>query len=127
MKSERPSSRKPSAGRSASGSHAGHLPIEWMDPMSWRLPSGKALAEFALQAGFLAPLILSGPKPSRKERAQRSAGVHTRTAEIGTRGEFSEIGFGESGPATKDFSEAGFKDAAPKDSRFDDAGFRETP
>jgi len=37
------------------------VPIEWMDPMSWRLPSGKALAEFALQAGFLAPLMLSGP------------------------------------------------------------------
>ena len=37
------------------------LPLEWMDPMSWRLPSGKALAEFALQAGFLAPLLLNGP------------------------------------------------------------------
>lgn len=37
------------------------LPLEWMDPMSWRLPSGKALAEFALQAGFLAPLLLRGP------------------------------------------------------------------
>jgi hypothetical protein len=37
-----------------------HVPMEWMDPMSWRLPSGKALAEFALQAGFLAPLMLSG-------------------------------------------------------------------
>jgi len=38
------------------------LPMEWMDPMSWRLPSGKALAEFALQSGFLAPLMLSGPQ-----------------------------------------------------------------
>lgn len=36
------------------------LPVEWMDPMSWRLPSGKALAEFALQSGFLAPLWLGG-------------------------------------------------------------------
>jgi hypothetical protein len=36
------------------------LPLEWMDPMSWRLPSGKALAEFALQSGFLAPLWMSG-------------------------------------------------------------------
>ena len=36
--------------------------MEWMDPMSWRLPSGKALAEFALQAGFLAPLIFAAPK-----------------------------------------------------------------
>ena len=34
------------------------IPMEWMDPMSWRLPSGKDLAEFALQAGFLAPLML---------------------------------------------------------------------
>lgn len=42
------------------------LPMEWMDPMSWRLPSGKALAEFALQAGFLAPLILSGPRVNKK-------------------------------------------------------------
>lgn len=44
------------------------LPMEWMDPMSWRLPSGKALAEFALQAGFLAPLIMGGPqwKPRKK-------------------------------------------------------------
>jgi hypothetical protein len=34
------------------------LPIEWLDPMSWRLPSGQALADFALQSGFLAPLML---------------------------------------------------------------------
>jgi hypothetical protein len=45
------------------------LPMEWLDSGNWRLPSGKALAEFALQAGFLAPLLLrsdralkSGPK-----------------------------------------------------------------
>ncbi len=40
--------------------------MEWMDPMSWRLPSGKDLAEFALQAGFLAPLMLERPKLKRK-------------------------------------------------------------
>jgi hypothetical protein len=34
------------------------LPMEWLDAGNWRLPSGKALAEFALQAGFLAPLLL---------------------------------------------------------------------
>jgi hypothetical protein len=33
------------------------MPLEWLDAGSWRLPSGKALAEFALQAGFLAPLL----------------------------------------------------------------------
>jgi hypothetical protein len=45
------------------------IPMEWMDPMSWRLPSGKALAEFALQAGFLAPLMLSGPIKRRRRKA----------------------------------------------------------
>ena len=44
------------------------LPMEWMDPMSWRLPSGKALAEFALQAGFLAPLMLSAPIKKKRPR-----------------------------------------------------------
>jgi hypothetical protein len=34
------------------------MPLEWLDSGNWRLPSGKALAEFALQAGFLAPLLL---------------------------------------------------------------------
>jgi hypothetical protein len=43
--------------------------MEWMDPISWRLPSGKALAEFALQAGFLAPLMLSGPTWKRAKKA----------------------------------------------------------
>jgi hypothetical protein len=44
--------------------------MEWMDPMSWRLPSGKALAEFALQAGFLAPLMMAGPARRKKPAAQ---------------------------------------------------------
>jgi hypothetical protein len=49
------------------------IPMEWMDPMSWRLPSGKALAEFWLQTGFLAPLMLGGPaiKP-KKGKAQEA-------------------------------------------------------
>jgi hypothetical protein len=38
------------------------IPLEWMDAGVWRLPSGKALAEFALQAGFLAPLLLGTPR-----------------------------------------------------------------
>jgi hypothetical protein len=49
------------------------IPMEWMDPMSWRLPSGKALAEFALQAGFLAPLLLSGPMKRAKKAGLISA------------------------------------------------------
>lgn len=43
------------------------IPMEWMDPMSWRLPSGKALAEFWLDTGFLAPLMLGGPAIKRKK------------------------------------------------------------
>jgi hypothetical protein len=43
--------------------------MEWMDPMSWRLPSGQALAEFALQAGFLAPLMLGTPNFKRRKKA----------------------------------------------------------
>jgi hypothetical protein len=45
------------------------IPMEWMDPMSWRLPSGKALAEFALQAGFLAPLMIGTPRLKKKKIA----------------------------------------------------------
>jgi hypothetical protein len=50
--------------------------MEWMDPMSWRLPSGKALAEFWLQAGFLAPLMLGMPVAKRAKKAnQTGAGM----------------------------------------------------
>src|SRR5580693_9000840 len=48
------------------------IPMEWMDPMSWRLPSGKALAEFALQAGFLAPLMLGTPSFRRRKKKKAS-------------------------------------------------------
>jgi hypothetical protein len=44
------------------------IPMEWMDPMSWRLPSGKDLAEFALQAGFLAPMMLERPNLKRRKK-----------------------------------------------------------
>jgi hypothetical protein len=72
------------------------LPLEWMDPMSWRLPSGKALAEFALQSGFLAPLLMNGPMgdgrvkrkktiraevPVNPGRFRRTAATHTRQGE----------------------------------------------
>jgi hypothetical protein len=47
--------------------------MEWMDPMSWRLPSGKALAEFWLQAGFLAPLMLGTPVVKKTKKAVQTA------------------------------------------------------
>src|SRR5262249_18113260 len=55
------------AGRKIPAAGITHLPMEWMDPMSWRLPSGKALAEFALQSGFLAPLLMGGPQMKKRK------------------------------------------------------------
>jgi len=88
MKPESPISRKTGTGRrKVSGGMSG-LPMEWMDPMSWRLPSGKALAEFALQAGFLAPLILSGPRVSKKtaktpqDGGPVPGGIHAAAKEV---------------------------------------------
>jgi hypothetical protein len=71
MKPESPSPRKSGGGRkNKSLGGPTYLPMEWMDPMSWRLPSGQALAEFALQSGFLAPLIMRGPKVKRTWQAE---------------------------------------------------------
>jgi hypothetical protein len=67
MKPDSPSSQTPvGAGRRSSGRGISPLPMEWMDPMSWRLPSGMALAEFALQTGFLAPLMMRAPKLKKR-------------------------------------------------------------
>src|SRR5258707_15569592 len=73
MKPEISSPRTPGAGRKNSGAGMSHLPMEWMDPMSWRLPSGMALAEFALQTGFLAPLMMRAPKVKRKPQSPDAA------------------------------------------------------
>ena len=60
------------------------VPVEWLGGGAWRLPSGKALAEFALQAGFLAPLLLEGRPGSgflsglreRKQRRNQERAAH---------------------------------------------------
>lgn len=57
------------------------LPLEWMDPNCWRLPSGKALAEFALEAGFLAPLMLGWPKVKRQVRQPATPHAEPAAAE----------------------------------------------
>jgi hypothetical protein len=59
--------RAPGIDRRFRSTRIPRIPLEWMDPMSWRLPSGKDLAEFALQAGFLAPLMLERPNLKRKK------------------------------------------------------------
>jgi|DewCreStandDraft_4_1066084.scaffolds.fasta_scaffold319745_2 hypothetical protein len=84
----RSGSKPAAAGRRASGSI---VPIEWM--INWRLPSGKTLAEFALQAGFLAPLMLSGPVPKRRARAGTSS--EPKTAPGDNKPTAGEMGVGE--------------------------------
>ncbi len=56
------------------------IPMEWMHPGSWRLPSGKALAEFALQAGFLAPLLLGEGSAKRWSIDRKAANPVARRA-----------------------------------------------
>ena len=69
----------PLGGVRVSGLPISRMPMEWMDAGSWRLPSGKALAEFALQAGFLAPLLLKadrfGAPPVETEAQQPMHGT----------------------------------------------------
>ncbi|HTP89358.1 MAG TPA: hypothetical protein VMJ34_20555 [Bryobacteraceae bacterium] len=60
------------------------VPLEWLGGGPWRLPSGKALAEFALQAGFLTPTAFrpgwfgrpasvdEGGEGSNRKRVQRA-------------------------------------------------------
>src|SRR5580658_7887092 len=67
MKPRNASSSGGGVGRRISPMRIPSIPMEWMDPMSWRLPSGKALAEFWLQSGFLAPLMLGSPAIKRKK------------------------------------------------------------
>jgi len=83
MKSENEGLGKPGAGRKRRSGSIPHLPMEWMDPMSWRLPSGKALAEFALQAGFLAPLILNGPRLKKKKTSSKDLNVKLESSLTG--------------------------------------------
>jgi len=63
------------------------MPVEWLDSGSWRLPSGKALAEFALQAGFLAPLLFRadrfGKNSSQESAAPKGSLGMTETSDIG--------------------------------------------
>ena len=53
------------------------MPVEWLDSGSWRLPSGKALAEFALQAGFLAPLLFRADGLGKSASKSSTAGTQS--------------------------------------------------
>lgn len=75
MKPKDVSSRRTGSRRADPALWSSPLPMEWMDPMSWRLPSGKALAEFALQAGFLAPLMLGVPAKRYKAPSRTTESI----------------------------------------------------
>lgn len=76
MTSQNANQREKGAGWRGSPMRIPQIPMEWMDPMSWRLPSGKALAEFALQAGFLAPLMLGTPNFKKRKKGAPAAGMN---------------------------------------------------
>lgn len=61
-----------SSPKSSGGLRLGPMPLEWLDAKTWRLPSGQALAEFALQAGFLAPLLLQPERFGQRGGRMRS-------------------------------------------------------
>src|SRR6185437_1761523 len=89
MKPSNASPPRKGEGQRISSMRIPQVPMEWMDPLSWRLPSGKALAEFALQAGFLAPLMLGTPhfgKRKKKPQAPAQPGEAPRTSEAVTAG-----------------------------------------
>ena len=77
--------REPGIDRRLRSTRIPRIPMEWMDPMSWRLPSGRDLAEFALQSGFLAPMMLERPNLKRKKapmQAPAATVAESQTREV---------------------------------------------
>jgi len=75
--------------RSGNSLRIPQMPLEWLDGGVWRLPSGKALSEFALQAGFLAPLLFNSDLSFGSKRSEagggRALGARTRLGKAGPR------------------------------------------
>jgi len=71
-----------STDRGVAGKQLGmtRMPAEWWEAGSWRLPSGKALAEFALQAGFLAPLLFKAEQFGSDPTTFQGGGCHPESA-----------------------------------------------
>jgi hypothetical protein len=71
MKTARPNPKGVLSRRAGASEHSDSLELwPWPKQNSWRLPSGEGLAEFALQAGFVAPLLLA-PSSGRLSEADR--------------------------------------------------------
>ncbi|MEO8096288.1 MAG: hypothetical protein ABI811_01195 [Acidobacteriota bacterium] len=90
------------------------LPMEWMDPMSWRLPSGKALAEFALQSGFLAPLLMGSPMGGSLMIRHRKPVGKLVVAGNGPADEAARSDSPGNPPAGVPVSAGSFRDASPR-------------
>jgi len=79
-------------GMSLSSIPLGWFEKNWLDSGVWRLPSGKPLAEFALQSGFLAPLLFDGGQFGagshdsgvRRFERERAAAARTKQSEKGS-------------------------------------------
>jgi len=79
-------------GMSLSSMPLGWFEKNWLDSGVWRLPSGKPLTEFALQAGFLAPLLFDGRRfgtgssdsSVRRFERERAAAGRTKQVEKGS-------------------------------------------
>ncbi len=69
-----------SNGRVAGKLGVSGMPLEWLDAGSWRLPSGQALAEFALRAGFLAPLLFRSEAGESRGRGLSGRSEWSRSA-----------------------------------------------
>ncbi len=79
---DKPSTQGVSSARRPGGVRIPILPLEWTDSATWRLPSGKAVAEFALQAGFLAPQLFQPERGMGRGRELRRDG---RISKVGLR------------------------------------------
>ena len=82
MAIEKLNTRSKTMGKALGGRTVAPIPMEWLGPPAWRLPSGKALAEFALQAGFLAPLLLGDRPFWRKEPSSGGRACGERRAPL---------------------------------------------
>ncbi len=51
---------------------------------SWRLPSGEGLMEFALHAGFLAPVLLDAHSVAKPPRSEKPKGAAPLAVESGS-------------------------------------------
>jgi hypothetical protein len=73
-RSRRGSNRRSFVAKASSHGKFEQIPLEWLDARAWQLPSGKALVDFALHAGAMAPFLLGSGVLSRNPIAGKRRG-----------------------------------------------------